>query len=161
MHIKCTNCKKTFQINEKLIPDNGRLLQCGKCDHQWFYNKEKFEETIEKQEVNLNQSFDDDSNLEKKINIKKSNQNETNILIKPDYEKNNENNKTIKNNKKKQKNNFLKSFLVLIITFVSLIIVVDTFKIQIRIFYPEIDNLLYNFYQTLTDINLFFKDLIK
>ena len=57
MHIKCTNCKKAFEVDEKLIPDNGRLLQCGKCDHQWFYNKENFNETIEKQEVNLNQSF--------------------------------------------------------------------------------------------------------
>ena len=133
MHIKCTNCKKTFEIDEKLIPDNGRLLQCGKCDHQWFYNKEKFEETIEKQEVNLNQSFDDDSNLEKQI----------------------------KSNKKEQKNNFLKSFLVLVITFVALIIVVDTFKIQIKTLYPEIDDLLNSLYQTLTDINLFFKDLIK
>ena len=133
MHIKCTNCKKTFEIDEKLIPNNGRLLQCGKCDHQWFYNKEKFEETIEKQEVNLNQNFDDDSNLEKQI----------------------------KNNKKKQKNNFLKSFLVLVITFVALIIVVDTFKIQIKMLYPEIDDLLNSLYQTLTDINLFFKDLIN
>ena len=43
MRIKCTNCRKTFEIDEKLIPDNGRLLQCGKCDHQWFYNREKFE----------------------------------------------------------------------------------------------------------------------
>ena len=40
-------------------------------------------------------------------------------------------------------------------------LIVDTFKIQIRIFYPEIDNLLNSLYQTLTDINLFFKDLIK
>ena len=133
MHIKCTNCKKTFQIDEKLIPVSGRLLQCGKCDHQWFYNKEKFEETIEKQEVNLNQSFDDVSNLEKQI----------------------------KSNKKEQKNKFLKSFLVLVITFVALIIVVDTFKIQIKTFYPEIDDLLNSLYQTLTDINLFFKDLIN
>ena len=133
MRIKCTNCRKTFEIDEKLIPDNGRLLQCGKCDHQWFYNREKFEETNEKLEVNLNQSFDDESILEKQI----------------------------KSNKKEKKNNFLKSFLVLVITFVALIIVVDTFKIQIKTFYPEIDDLLNSLYQTLTDINLFFKDLIN
>ena len=57
--------------------------------------------------------------------------------------------------------NNLKTFLVLIITFVALIIIVDTFKIQIITFYPEIDDLLNSLYQTLTDINLFFKDLIK
>ena len=161
MHIKCTNCKKAFEVDEKLIPDNGRLLQCGKCDHQWFYNKENFNETIEKQEVNLKQSVDEDNNLEKQIKIKTSDQIESKILIKPEYEKNNEHNKTTKRNKKKQKNNLLKTFLVLIITFVALIIIVDTFKIQIRIYYPEIDNLLNSLFQTLTDINLFFKDLIK
>ena len=161
MHIKCTNCKKSFEIDEKLIPDNGRLLQCGKCDHQWFYNKEKFKKSIDKQEVSLKQSDGEDNNLEKQINIKKSDQIESNILIKPDYEKNIENNGTVISNKKKQKNNFLKTFLVLIISFVALIIIVDTFKIQIKTFYPEIDDLLNSLYQTLTDINLFFKDLIK
>ena len=161
MHIKCTNCKKAFAVDEKLIPDNGRLLQCGKCDHQWFYNKENFNETIEKQKVNLKQIVDEDNNLEKQIKIKKSDQIKSNILIKPEYEQNNEHKKTTKRNKKNKKNNLLKTFLVLIITFVALIIIVDTFKIQIRIYYPEIDNLLNSLFQTLTDINLFFKDLIK
>ena len=161
MHIKCTNCKKAFEVDEKLIPDNGRLLQCGKCDHQWFYNKENFNETIEKQEVNLKQSVDEDNNLEKQIKIKKSEQIESKILIRPEYEQNNEHNKTSKRNKKKKNNNLLKILLVLIITFVALIIIVDTFKIQIKTFYPEIENLLNSLYQTLTDIKLFFKDLIK
>ena len=161
MHIKCTNCKKIFEIDKKLIPDNGRLLQCGKCNHQWFYNKENFKGTIERREVNLKQSVDEDNNLEKQIKIKTSDQIKSKILIKPEYEQNNEHNKTTKRNKKKQKNNSLKIFLVLIITFVALIIIVDTFKIQIKTFYPEIDDLLNSLYQTLTDINLFFKDLIK
>ena len=161
MHIKCTNCKKTFQIDEKLIPDSGRLIQCGKCDHQWFFNKEKLEKIIDKEEDNLKLSDNENIKLEKQIKIKKSEKLESKVLIKPEYEQNNEHNKTTKRNNKKQKNNLLKTFLVLIITFVALIIIVDTFKIQIRIFYPEIDNLLNSLYQTLTDINLFFKDLIK
>ena len=155
MHIECTNCKKTFQIDEKLIPDSGRLLQCSKCDHQWFYNKEKIEKNID------NKSDDEDINLKKEIKIKKSEQIESKILIKPEYEQNNKDNKTTKSNKKKQKNNFLNTFLVLIISFVALVVIVDTFKIQIKTFYPEIDNLLNSLYQTLTDIKLFFKDLIK
>ena len=155
MHIECTNCKKTFQIDEKLIPDSGRLLQCSKCDHQWFYNKEKIEKNID------NKSDDEDINLKKEIKIKKSEQIESKILIKPEYEQNNKDNKTTKSNKKKQKNNFLNTFLVLIISFVALVVIVDTFKIQIKTFYPEIENLLNSLYQTLTDIKLFFKDLIK
>jgi len=159
MLIKCSNCNKTFEIDEKLIPDIGRLLQCSKCDHQWFYNKEKFKETTKKQEINLQQNADVELNLEKKIKIKKSDQVESNILIKP--ENDNDDDKIIISNKKEQKNNFLKTFLVFIISFVALIIIVDTFKIQIKTFYPGIDDLLNSLYQTLTDINLFFKDLIN
>ena len=155
MHIECTNCKKIFQIDEKLIPDSGRLLQCSKCDHQWFYNKEKFEKNID------NRGDDEGINLKKQIKIKKSEQIESKILTKQEYEQNNKNNKTTKSNKKKQKNNFLNTFLVLIISFVALVVIVDTFKIQIKTFYPEIEDLLNSLYQTLTDINLFFKDLIK
>ena len=150
MHIKCTNCKKTFQIDEKLIPDSGRLLQCGKCDHQWFFNKEKLEKIIDKQEDNLKQSDNEDIKLKKQI--------ESEILLKPEQDENNE---TITNKHKKQNNNFLNTFLVLIISFIAFVLIVDTFKIQIKTFYPEIDNLLNSLFQTLTDINLFLKDLIK
>ena len=150
MHIKCTNCQKTFQIDEKLIPDSGRLLQCGKCDHQWFFNKEKLEKIIDKQEDNLKQNDNEDIKLKK--------QTESEILLKPEQDENNE---TITNKHKKQNNNFLNTFLVLIISFIAFVLIVDTFKIQIKAFYPEIDDLLNSLYQTLTDINLFFKDLIK
>ena len=150
MHIRCTNCQKTFQIDEKLIPDSGRLLQCGKCNHQWFFNKEKLEKIIDKQEDNLKQNDNEDIKLKK--------QTESEILLKP---KQDENNETITNKHKKQNNNFLNTFLVLIISFIAFVLIVDTFKIQIKAFYPEIDDLLNSLYQTLTDINLFFKDLIK
>ena len=150
MHIKCTNCQKTFQIDEKLIPDSGRLLQCGKCNHQWFFNKEKLEKIIDKQEDNLKQSDNEDIKLKKQI--------ESEILLKPEQDENNE---TITNKHKKQNNNFLNTLLVLIISFIAVVLIVDTFKIQIRTFYPEIDDMLNSLYQTLTDINLFFKDLIK
>ena len=37
MIISCPNCNKQFKINPTLIPDNGRDLKCGSCDHVWFY----------------------------------------------------------------------------------------------------------------------------
>ena len=47
MIICCPNCNKQFKINLSLIPDNGRDLKCGSCDHLWFYkiedNKIEFE----------------------------------------------------------------------------------------------------------------------
>jgi len=46
MIISCTNCKKKFNIDEKLIPEDGRLLQCGSCNHKWHYTIRKKENVI-------------------------------------------------------------------------------------------------------------------
>jgi predicted Zn finger-like uncharacterized protein len=40
MIISCSNCNKQFKINPSLIPDNGRDVKCGSCDHVWFYKLE-------------------------------------------------------------------------------------------------------------------------
>ncbi len=40
MIITCPKCKKKFQIDTSLIPDEGRDLQCGSCQHLWFFNKD-------------------------------------------------------------------------------------------------------------------------
>ena len=45
MIICCPNCNKQFKINHSLIPDNGRNLKCGSCDHVWFYKIEDIIET--------------------------------------------------------------------------------------------------------------------
>ena len=48
----------------------------------------------------------------------------------------------------------------MIISFVGLIILIDTFKLQLFNFYPDLELFLYSFYETLKDIQLFIKDLI-
>ena len=40
MIISCPSCKKKFNIDINLIPSEGRNLQCGSCEHIWFYKKE-------------------------------------------------------------------------------------------------------------------------
>jgi len=40
MIITCPSCKKKFKIDANLIPLKGRDLQCGSCDHVWFYKIE-------------------------------------------------------------------------------------------------------------------------
>ena len=52
-------------------------------------------------------------------------------------------------------------FLVIIISLVALVILLDTFKLQISNFFPSINIILDNLYQTIKDITLFFKDLIS
>ena len=63
--------------------------------------------------------------------------------------------------KKDKKTNYLKIFIVIIITFVAIIIIIETFKHQISLIYPDIETLLSNLYESLRDINLFLRDLIK
>ena len=41
MIIECLNCNKRFNVDAELIPDNGRLIQCGSCNHSWHYKIEK------------------------------------------------------------------------------------------------------------------------
>ena len=41
MIISCEKCKKKFEVNENLIPSNGRNLQCSSCAHKWFFKKDE------------------------------------------------------------------------------------------------------------------------
>ena len=40
MIITCPCEKKQFKIDESLIPQEGRELQCGSCERVWFYKPE-------------------------------------------------------------------------------------------------------------------------
>ena len=64
-----------------------------------------------------------------------------------------------KNNKIK-KISLLNVILVFIISIIALIILVDTFKNPISLIFPDIKFILNSLYETLTDIILFFKDLL-
>ena len=37
MIIECPNCNKKFNLDEKLIPDKGRILKCSSCEHIWHH----------------------------------------------------------------------------------------------------------------------------
>ena len=45
------------------------------------------------------------------------------------------------------------------ISFIALIIILDTFNVYLKNIFPEIENMLQNFYETLKDIFLFLNDL--
>jgi predicted Zn finger-like uncharacterized protein len=151
MHIECENCNKKFELDSNLIPENGRELQCGSCEHIWFYKKKI--NIIEKKEIIEDQNI----NIEKeqiKKKIKK---------VKKELHEDEKHKKEYNIDQKVEKKdyNILKIFLVLLITFITIIIVIDTFKSQLSFIYPNLDNLLNNLYQSITDVVLFFKDLIK
>ena len=60
-----------------------------------------------------------------------------------------------------EKFKFLNFLFLSIITFAALILILDTFKFQINNVVPGFNLLLVNFYESLKDVYLFFKDLIR
>ena len=158
MIISCENCNKRFEVGDNLIPDQGRLLQCSSCDHKWFFKKT--EKLIKKKEPKIIIKEDDnkilsetfvEKTIEKK-EIKSTTLNEETLSEIDDEQP---------QVKKDKKTNYLKIFIVIIITFVAIIIIIETFKHQISLIYPNIETLLSNLYESLKDINLFLRDLIK
>ena len=146
MIIECPKCNKKFQIDQNLIPNNGRMLQCGSCDHNWFF---KFE--IE------NKVKNEDIQIDEKVNDSKEKTSFEEDTI--EYENKNANNEE---SKLKENNlNYFKIILVAIISFVAFIIVLDTFKSSLTSIFPNIKIILDNLYQSLHDIKLFMLDLFK
>ena len=174
MKISCPSCKKKFNLDESLIPENGRLLQCGFCNHKWFYEKNT-KLTNELSELNLPSKPSLTENLTKKsssIDASTETQipKETETIISQAEEniKKNSNNKidnqAKKSDKVKVKDNFITNFLsyliVIIISFIAIIILLDTFKTPLINIFPILDHLLLSLYETLKDIELFIIDLI-
>ena len=150
MIISCDQCHKKFEIDSNLIPKDGRLLECGSCNHKWFYKqdiKDKTEEIIIEPQL---------KNIEEK-NISPIQSNISQIKELDTSSKK----KEIIENKKIKKIGVLNIIIVFIISFVALVILIETFKDPISIFIPNIEFILNSLHEILRDIILFFKDLIK
>ena len=152
MIIICPSCEKKFQIEDKLIPTEGRLLQCGSCNKEWFFKKEKIEPTKSKtQELIKKPQITENLDINERMTRNTINQEITLAEKKP------------KSSKKSSFSfaKFLSYILVTIISFIALIILIDTFKSPLYRIFPNLEFILFNFYETLKDIELFFRDLIK
>ena len=154
MIITCPSCKKSFQINSSLIPIEGRNLKCGSCGHVWFFKNE--EKNLElKTEIIPNIKIESDKKIQKKINV-----NEKNL---PDEIINNKDKALIKyeEGSKITLTNLLGYIVVSILSFIGLILLLDTFQIQLSSIFPNLELLLYNLYETVSDIFLFIRDLTR
>ena len=157
MIIECINCNKKFEVDPDLIPEKGRSIQCGSCGHKWFYKKDLFEPSS---------NTDNEINIEEEkqeITISKENTEKLSIQEQTNEEKNiNETSKDDKSAKKSNIFNKIFSYLIIIIiSFVALIIVLDTFKTPLSNIFPNLEIILFNLYETFEDIGLFLKDLIN
>ena len=154
MIIECINCNKVFEINSELIPENGRTIQCGSCNHVWFYNPKISDFKKEKnQDTEIN-------DLKKTIVEEKVQK----IFEGKDYTKlEDTKNYEITEYKPKKTLSFLKflSYLiVLLISFIALLIIVDTFNTFLYQFFPGLELIMFNLFEILKDIELFIRDLI-
>ena len=57
MIISCVQCHKKFEIDSNLIPKDGRYLECGACNHKWFYKQDIEDKTEELNDRNLNEKL--------------------------------------------------------------------------------------------------------
>ena len=144
MIISCEKCDKKFEISDELIPDEGRLLQCGSCSYEWHYTPTKT--------IKLVNEIDQVSEAKKKTKKIKKKIIKENNEISMNQETDSDEKKGI---------GFLSLIIVTIISLIALIIIADTFKVYIMSFIPNIDFYLSSLYESLRDIFLFFKDLIK
>ena len=149
MIITCL-CGKKFNVDASLIPSEGRLLKCGPCGRKWHYKLENFNkyDIDKKKEVKI-----------KKINPLENIPNEVDKIIKDAENVKSEN--TVAIYKNASNYNLINLFFLFIISLIAFIIVIDTFRFQINHILPGFDFLMTNFYESLKDIYLFFKDLIR
>ena len=147
MIIICPCGEKKFEVDENLIPDKGRLLKCGSCDQTWFFNKNAIEQTkplIDKPAKQKKILYKDE-NINKSVSKTPIKPGSELVKYKPKY------NFTF--------GKFLSYIIVSIITFVAIIIVLDTFKDPLSNIFPNLELVLYNLFETLRDLILFAKDL--
>ena len=184
MKITCPCGEKNFNVDASLIPIEGRLLQCGFCNREWFYQKEKkniesppLEDNIdfERDEPNIIDDTNDENiespTLEDNIAVERDEPNivddSNDLSVKENQTKINQQDKKIVHhsktkNKKTKKNigsKFFSYLIVLIISFIALIILLDTFKTPLYSVFPYLETILFSLFETLQDIKLFIIDL--
>ena len=158
MIITCPNCNKKFKIDISLIPDEGRDLQCGSCNHVWFYNiQEKNNEVLELKQEIISENIETKAE-NKEDKIEKKQQLEETIKKENNSEKQ-KNTITLKKTENKG-SKFFSYLIVFIISFVALIILLDTLKNPLINVFPGLEILLFNLFETLQDLKLFIIDLL-
>ena len=164
MIINCPSCNKKFKIDDSLIPSKGRNLQCGSCNYSWFYKIE----IKPSEKIILTENIIDDTqnifneNNEQEIKLQKPKINQT---LKEEVNKNLGKTDEVNNIDSSQKSNnitfskLLSYLIVSIISFIALVVLLDTLKTPLIDIFPGLEKVLFNLFETLKDIKLFIIDL--
>ena len=157
MIIECINCNKVFEVNSELIPENGRTIQCGSCNHVWFYKPK-----ISDIKKDIKKDFK--INISEKQTLNQIKQEPSKVFQEKEYSLL-EDKKNYEITKYKPSNNLsftkLLSYLVVIlITFIALLIIIDTFNSYLYQLFPSLEVVIFSLFEILKDIKLFIKDLV-
>ena len=137
MIIECPNCHKKFNVESSLIPESGRNIQCGSCNHVWFF---KLIVDVQSELINT-----ETQNINYEEKVKKTSEIKDKTQIK----------KQIKSSADTYAFSKILSFLIVgIISFIALIIVLDTFKKPLTNIFPNLELLLFNLVESIKDIFL-------
>ena len=162
MIIECTNCNKKFRVDDDLIPENGREIICGSCNYAWHFKPEKTSEkslVLDNEMIDLQKKTDqNDTDFNDNYSNIKSEKIPKNDQIKISKETNFDF-KINKKNKYSKTSNFFSYLIVVIISFIALIILVDTIKSPLINIFPGLEIVLFNLFETLKDVRLFITDL--
>ena len=152
MIIECINCSKKFTVNSDLIPSTGRTIQCGSCNHVWFFDPNNLiSESIKKPKVVKKTTI---ANL-----VSENKKSKTKSITNKNFSEKNYEITEYKSKSNFSFGKFLSYLLVFIISFIGLIIVIDTFNSPLYELFPNLEMMMFSFFETLKDIQLFIKDL--
>ena len=143
MIIECQNCNKKFDLEDKLIPLKGRLVQCGFCHSQWHQLPNIITSSLKKKiidEVDISKDeVKEQSTNKKKIRSKARDKQEF-----------------------KNKNiGFFSYIFIFLISIIAFFLIAETFEYQINNIFPNFGNYIIYVYETLNNILILIKDLFK
>ena len=144
MIIECQNCNKKFDLEDKLIPLKGRLVQCGFCHSQWhqlpnIITKSPKKKVIDKVDISKDEAKEQSINKRKKIKSKTRDKQEF-----------------------KSKNiGFFSYIFIFLISIIAFFLIAETFEYQINNIFPNFGNYIIHVYETLNNILILIKDLFK
>jgi len=184
MIINCKKCNKNFEVDDNLISLEGTLVQCGSCQYKWHQKKEVASQNVEDHKLIKDISITDNKvsnnpniNLEKKntespskkVSSRTNDEKKKRLKeiedIKLEIIREKETldpKKTKKDTKKKiKKIGYISSILIFLISIIALYIILDTFQYQIGKYWQNFDKYFYYINETVFNIFILIKDLIK
>ena len=135
MIIECKNCQKSFVVNDNAIPIKGRRVQCGNCGSKWLQLPLEKEDIVQDKVKRIDPS--------KSLPIKRKKTGSKKISLA-------ENKKSL---------GFFGYIFLIFLIFVSTLGILETFKNELIVYWPQINTQLGFVYESVNNILVIVKEL--